>query len=57
MSKERQLRIITQKKPQIIIGTPGRLHELLGEEVLDFSKLKYLVIDEADRMVEMGHFR
>lgn len=57
MSKEKQLRVLRQKKPQIVIGTPGRLHELLGEEVLDFSHLKYLVIDEADRMIEMGHFR
>lgn len=30
---------------------------MLGEEVLDFSHLKYLVIDEADRMIEMGHFK
>ena len=30
MSKEKQMRVLQQKKPQIIIGTPGRLHELLG---------------------------
>lgn len=29
ISKEKQLRILTQHRPQIIIGTPGRLHELL----------------------------
>ena len=57
MSKDKQLRVIQQKKPQIVIGTPGRLHELLGEEVLSFSNLKYLVVDEADRMIEMGHFK
>ena len=37
--------------------TPGRLHELLGEEALNFNHLKYLVVDEADRMIEMGHFK
>jgi superfamily II DNA/RNA helicase len=57
ISKEKQLRILRQRKPQILIGTPGRLHELLGDEVLDFSQLKYLVVDEADRMIEMGHFK
>lgn len=31
MSKDKQLRVLQQKKPQIVIGTPGRLHELLGE--------------------------
>ena len=30
MSKEKQLRVIQSRKPQIVIGTPGRLHELLG---------------------------
>jgi len=57
MSKNKQLRILTQRKPQIIIGTPGRLYELLEDSVLSFEHLKYLVIDEADRMVEMGHFK
>ena len=31
MSKDKQTRVLSQKKPQIIIGTPGRIHELLGE--------------------------
>lgn len=57
MSKEKQLRILSQRKPQIIIGTPGRLHELLDDEIINFSNLKYLVVDEADRMIEMGHFK
>jgi ATP-dependent RNA helicase DDX24/MAK5 len=57
MSKEKQLRVISQRKPQIIIGTPGRLHELLDEQAINFDTLKYLVIDEADRMIEMGHFK
>ena len=57
MSKDKQMRVLRQKKPQIIIGTPGRIHELLGEKVLNFENLKYLVIDEADRMIEMGHFK
>ena len=57
MSKEKQVRILQQKRPHIIIGTPGRLHDLLGEKILNFKNLKHLVIDEADRMIEMGHFK
>ena len=30
MSKDKQVRILRKKKPQIIIGTPGRIRELLG---------------------------
>ena len=36
ISKEKQLRILKTKKPQIIIGTPGRLYELLEESLLNF---------------------
>ena len=56
MSKQKQIRIIRQRRPQIIIGTPGRLAELLEDEVLNFQYLKYLVLDEADRMIELGHY-
>ena len=36
---------------QIIVATPGRLVDLVKREVLDITKLKYLVLDEADEMV------
>ena len=38
----------------IIIGTPGRLLNLVSDEVLDLSDLETVVIDEADRMLDMG---
>jgi superfamily II DNA/RNA helicase len=31
MSKDKQLRVLREHRPQVVIGTPGRLHELLGE--------------------------
>ncbi|XP_040215792.1 probable ATP-dependent RNA helicase DDX59 [Rana temporaria] len=39
---------------QIIIATPGRLLEILKQDSVDFSKLKILIVDEADTMLKMG---
>jgi len=39
---------------QIVIGTPGRLMDHLGKGTLDLSRIQRLVLDEADRMLEMG---
>ncbi len=41
-------------KPQIIVGTPGRVLKLLSKEVLILDSLKVFVLDEADRMLDMG---
>jgi ATP-dependent RNA helicase RhlE len=38
----------------IVIATPGRLIDLMERGNLDFSTLKHLVLDEADRMLDMG---
>jgi ATP-dependent RNA helicase DbpA len=38
----------------VIVGTPGRVMDLLEREALDLSGLKTLVLDEADRMLDMG---
>src|SRR5690606_37233802 len=40
----------------IIIATPGRLIQLLAMGRVDFSHLKHLVLDEADRMLDMGFY-
>lgn len=46
----RQLR----RGPHIIIGTPGRLKDLLGRNMIDTHNMTTLVLDEADRMLDMG---
>jgi ATP-dependent RNA helicase RhlE len=38
----------------IVIATPGRLMDLMQQRCADFSQLKFLVLDEADRMLDMG---
>ncbi len=38
----------------IIIATPGRLIDLMGQRFGDFSGIQHLVLDEADRMLDMG---
>src|SRR3989338_1061978 len=41
-------------RAHIIVGTPGRLIDHLQRRTLDLSKIKTIVLDEADKMVEMG---
>ncbi|ODU31722.1 MAG: ATP-dependent RNA helicase DbpA [Lysobacterales bacterium 69-70] len=40
--------------PQIVVGTPGRILEHLEKGSLELSALRVLVLDEADRMLDMG---
>jgi ATP-dependent RNA helicase RhlE len=42
------------RNPQVIIGTPGRLIDHMEQKSVNFSKAKILVLDEADRMLDMG---
>ncbi len=48
-----QLRSV-RKGAHVIVATPGRLLDMLESERLDFRDLDYLVLDEADRMLDMG---
>ncbi|MBI4049250.1 MAG: DEAD/DEAH box helicase [Candidatus Doudnabacteria bacterium] len=49
----RQLRQLRQK-PHIIVATPGRLIDHLENKTVELSKVGILVLDEADRMLDMG---
>jgi len=39
---------------QIVVGTPGRVRDLIDRKVLKVQKIKWLVLDEADEMLQMG---
>ena len=39
---------------QIIVGTPGRLLDLAGQKLLSFANVQVMVLDEADRMLDLG---
>jgi len=43
-----------RRNTEIVIATPGRVLELMEQEIPDFSNLDVLILDEADRMLDMG---
>lgn len=52
-NKEDQVTKITEGA-QIIVATPGRLNEIVSDGILKLTSVTYLVLDEADRMLDMG---
>ena len=51
---EKQIKELEQHAPRIIVGTPGRVLDHLSRYTLDLSKIRAVVLDEADRMLDMG---
>ncbi|MFC5568784.1 ATP-dependent RNA helicase DbpA [Lysobacter yangpyeongensis] len=49
-----QLASLAQHAPHVVVGTPGRVQELLRKRALDLRDVRVLVLDEADRMLDMG---
>ncbi|KAI5807472.1 ATP-dependent RNA helicase dbp3 [Peziza echinospora] len=50
--KEEQRRLL--RKATVVVATPGRLNDLIQEGAADLSQVEYLVLDEADRMLDRG---
>ena len=48
-----QLREI-KRGVQIVVATPGRMLDIIGRKAIDFSEIQYVVLDEADEMLNMG---
>ena len=53
MNIERQIRDL-KRRPHLIIGTPGRLKDLIQRRAIQLKNMTTLVLDEADRMLDMG---
>lgn len=45
---------LLSKNPHVLVGTPGRIKDLLGQKSTSLSKCKGVVFDEADRLFDMG---
>ena len=43
-----------KRKPQLVVGTPGRVNDHLKRKSLSLAKTNFLVLDETDRMLDMG---
>jgi ATP-dependent RNA helicase DeaD len=52
-------KIVAQMKflrhgPEILVGTPGRVIDLLDRRIIDFGNIRFVVLDEVDRMLDIG---
>ncbi|XP_061166109.1 probable ATP-dependent RNA helicase DDX43 [Saccostrea echinata] len=52
-NRREQINVVT-KGVEIIVATPGRLNDLVMNKIVDVKSVTYLVLDEADRMLDMG---
>jgi superfamily II DNA/RNA helicase len=53
VSVDRQIRDL-KRRPHFIVGTPGRLKDLMNRRLIRLDSINTLVLDEADRMLDMG---
>lgn len=52
----RQIETLKKEKPRVVVGNPGRLNQLLRMGKLRFMDLRFLVLDEADRLISQELF-
>lgn len=50
-------KLLETEKPQIVVGTPGRVWDLVESGKLDLSGVKHFVLDECDKMLESLEMR
>jgi len=52
-NRREQINVVT-KGVEIVVATPGRLNDLIASNIIDVKSVTYLVLDEADRMLDLG---
>ncbi|MCH4056513.1 DEAD/DEAH box helicase [Lapidilactobacillus gannanensis] len=55
--KERQIEKLRRQQPDIVVGTPGRILDLVSSSALRVDQVRFLVIDEADMTLDMGFLK
>lgn len=55
--KERQIEKLAHRQPHIVIGTPGRIFDLMSSNALWVQKTKIMVVDEADMTMDLGFLK
>jgi len=53
-SIESDVKSLRESAPHIIVGCPGRVHDMMRRKAIDTSKINILVLDEADEMLSVG---
>ena len=53
-STDTTIKSLQENKPQIIVGCPGRIYDMLRRRKLNASKLKLIILDEADELLSVG---
>lgn len=51
---ESQIRALKSDRPQIVVGTPGRVIDMIDKGILKLEHANYCILDEADEMLNMG---
>ncbi len=54
VSIDRQASILRRGRNQIVVGTPGRIKDLINRGIHKLDRVRYAVLDEADQMLDMG---
>ncbi len=50
----RDISLLSKRIPDVVVGTPGRIKDLIGRGALNLDTFRYLVLDEVDIMLDMG---
>jgi ATP-dependent RNA helicase DeaD len=53
---DNQIEALNKDRPQIVVGTPGRVIDMINKGHLRLDKAKFCILDEADEMLTMGFF-